>query len=159
MEKIMAVNLVQIKADQLQARKDKNGLKASLLTTLIGEIESNLTRLDATLREAKSDETTVATINSFLKNNRKAQDDMSISEIHPDAVVQNLIDLREEAVILNAYLPQQLTVEQLEQIFNTTFPNGMKASDRGTAMKVLKANYAGQYNGQTASDVLTKLIK
>jgi hypothetical protein len=36
----MAVTLAQVKADQLQARKDRDTIKAKLLTTLLGETKT-----------------------------------------------------------------------------------------------------------------------
>jgi uncharacterized protein YqeY len=154
----MAVTLAQIKADQLQARKSKNELATKLLTTLIGEVEGELTRLDPAQRAAKEGDVAQATVKSFLKKNREAQEYMSKSEIHPAAVEQNLADLRAEATLLEAYLPTQLTEAQLEEIFRAEFPDGITAKEKGKAMAILKANYNGQYDGKLASDVLGKLI-
>lgn len=150
--------LVQIKKDQLQARKDKDAVRASLLTTLIGEIEGELTRLDPSVREAKIDEVSLATVKSFLKKNKEAQEYISKSESHPTAVEGQLATAKAEQVILEAYMPAQLTAEQLEEIFKAEFPDGITVKERGRAMAILKANYNGQYDGKLASDVLGRLI-
>lgn len=147
-----------IKKDQVQARKDKDAVRATLLTTLIGEIEGELTRLDPALREAKSDEIAMATIKSFLKKNKEGQEYMSKSEIHPAAVEANLAQARAEQAILESYLPTQLTETQLEEIFKAEFPDGITVKERGRAMAILKANYNGLYDGKLASDVLGRLI-
>jgi uncharacterized protein len=150
--------LEQIKKDQLQARKDKDAVRASLLTTLIGEIEGELTRLDPSVREAKTNEVSLATIKSFLKKNKEGQEYMSKSEIHPAAVEANLVQARAEQAVLESYLPTQLTEAQLEEIFKAEFPDGITVKERGRAMAILKANYNGQYDGKQASDVLGRLI-
>lgn len=155
----MAVTLAQIKADQLQARKDKDSVKASLLTTLIGEIEGKLKALPTDQRtDAAEAEHVQSRVKSFLKQNKEAQEYMAKSEIHPAAVEQKLVELRAEQAILETYVPQQLSAEQLEEIFRAEFPDGLTAKERGKAMMLLKANYNGQYDGKLASDVLGKLI-
>jgi uncharacterized protein YqeY len=155
----MAVTLAQIKADQLQARKDKNTLVVALLTTLIGEAKSLADAVaekeprDANSAVIKRDPTSdelIATVRKFLKGNAEVQANVK------DEVA--LADARKEAEILNGYLPQQLTAEQLEQIFRAEFPDGVTAKERGKAMAILKANYNGQYDGKLASDVLVRLI-
>jgi uncharacterized protein YqeY len=155
----MAVTLAQIKADQLQARKDKNTLVVALLTTLIGEAKSLADAVaekeprDANGAVIKRDPTSdelIATVRKFLKGNAEVQANVK------DEVA--LADARKEAEILNGYLPQQLTAEQLEQIFRAEFPDGVTAKERGKAMAILKANYNGQYDGKLASDVLVRLI-
>ena len=150
--------LVQIKKDQLQARKDKDAVKTALLTTLIGEIEGELTRLDPSVRAAKTDDVAMATVKSFLKKNKEAQEYISKSESHPIAVEQQLATAKAEQVILETYLPTQLTEAQLEEIFKAEFPDGLTVKERGRAMAILKANYNGQYDGKLASDVLGRLI-
>lgn len=59
--------------------------------------------------------------------------------------------------IIEEFLPKQLTAAELETIIT-----GLKASDpatnMGLAMKNLKENYAGQYDGATASQIAKKVF-
>lgn len=163
----MSITLVQLKADQLQARKDRNTLSTKLLTTLLGEAKqvadaaAEKEPRDATGAVVKREPTTeelIATVRKFLKGNAETIANLMKSEIHPAAVEAQLAEARAEAEILNGYLPQQLTAEQIEQIFRAEFPDGVTAKERGKAMAILKANFNGQYDGKLASDVLGKLI-
>lgn len=68
-----------------------------------------------------------------------------------------LVSLNGEIKVIEAFLPQQLTAEEL-----TTIVNGLRAADAslnmGGVMKVLKEKYGGQYDGRTASDLVKKLF-
>lgn len=141
--------LAEIKQDQLQARKDKNGLVSSLLTTLIGEIQGDVTRLapDARTEKAEGD-IVMATIKSFLKKNKEAQDNVK------DPI--KVAELTQEEAILLAYLPAQLSKEQLIEIISKQFPE-ITPKSKGAIMGYLKQNYQGQYDGKLASDVISEL--
>lgn len=123
----------QIKADQLAARKARDTLHASLLTTLLGEVgivAKNAGRTDAT------DEEVIATVKKFIKNNESIPD--GARNVTHDA----------ELHTLEEYLPKQLTRDELVAIKATgTFAN------KGEWMKHLKENYAGRYDGKLASEV------
>jgi len=162
----MAVTLAQVKADQLQARKDKDTVKATLLTTLLGETKTladknaetesrdengNVVKRDPTDLEVEE------TIKFFLKKNRESQEYMATSEIHPTAVELNLSIARTEEAILAAYLPQQLSAEQLEQIITDNF-SVVENKLRGQINLYFKANYAGLYDGGALKNVIDKLI-
>lgn len=162
----MAVTLAQVKADQLQARKDRDDIKKSLLTTLLGETktladknaekeprdaEGNVVKRDPNDAEVEE------TIKSFLKKNREGQEYMAKSEIHPAAVEANLATARAEEAILVAYLPQQLTADQIEQIITDNF-TVVENKLRGQINLYFKANYAGQYDGTSLKNAIDKLI-
>jgi uncharacterized protein YqeY len=164
--KVMAVTLAQVKADQLQARKDRDTVKAKLLTTLLGETKTLADKnaekepRDANGSVVKRDPTdgeVEATIDSFLKKNREAQEYMAKSEIHPVAVEANLAEARAEEAILLAYKPQQLTAEQIEQIITDNF-SVVENKLRGQINLYFKANYAGQYDGMSLKNAIDKLI-
>ena len=59
--------------------------------------------------------------------------------------------------IIEEFLPKQLSSEELEKIIS-----GIKTSDpasnMGLVMKNLKENYAGQYDGATASQIAKKVF-
>jgi hypothetical protein len=123
----------QIRQDQLAARKARDTINASLLTTLLGEVgivAKNAGRVDAT------DEEVIATIKKFVKNNESIPD--GARNVTHDA----------ELHTLEAYLPKQLSRDELITIKGTRgFAN------KGEWMKFLKENYAGRYDGKMASEV------
>jgi uncharacterized protein YqeY len=156
----MAVTFKQVTDDQKQALKDRNMVKRTLLTTLLGEAKMRADKAaekeprDANGAVIKRDPTPQEmelTIDKFLKDLR---DNLVIITDE-----QKIAANKAEQAILMDYKPQQLTEEQLTEIFKAEFPEGIKQDQFGRAMAILKANYAGQYNGTTASNVLKKLIK
>ena len=62
-----------------------------------------------------------------------------------------------EILVIESFLPKQLSAEELEKIIV-----GLKTStpgiNMGAAMKVLKDNYSGQYDGKIASEVAKKVL-
>jgi hypothetical protein len=136
--------LQQIKADQLQARKNRETFKATFLTTLIGEavmVGKNNGNREST------DEEVLATIRKFLKNNLETQ---------KLAKVELLADLEYEQRILDSYLPQQMDRTALQSLVTTYFNLGAKT--KGELMKVLKAYHSGQYDGKLASEVIDEVL-
>jgi uncharacterized protein YqeY len=162
----MAVTLAQVKADHKQALKDRDDVKKTLLTTLLGETKAladknaekeprdengNMVKRDPNDAEVEE------TIKFFLKKNRESQEYMTKSEIHSAAVEANLAQARAEEAILVSYLPQQLTAEQMEQIITDNF-TVVENKLRGQINLYFKANYAGLYDGGALKNVIDKLI-
>lgn len=139
------ITLQQLKTEQLEARKARNLVKSSLLTTLLGELDTDAKR------SGKEPDTT-AVVRKFLKN---IAENISIAGDRRDS---NWLDeLEQEKEILEAYLPQQLTYLQLESyLTQAILHDGL--NNKGALMKYLKDNFAGQYDGKVASEVVTKLL-
>ena len=134
----------QIRQDQLTSRKNRNVPKTALLTTLLGEVgmvAKNAGRADAT------DDEVIAMIKKFVKN---AQESIQVTLVQASAQmnVEKLSELRYELVILNGYLPKQLSREELAALRVEKNP-----ANKGDWMKFLKENYAGLYDGKLASEV------
>lgn len=141
------MSLIQtIKADQLQARKNKEQLRASLLTTLLGEATA-IGKNDGN-RET-TDAEVMAMIKKFVKN---------INDTLPHR--PNDTNLIEERDILMQYLPKQLTSEELvlvvQNIIAENDLEGPKAM--GAVMKVLKEHHDGQYEGKLASQIAREAL-
>lgn len=130
----------KIKADQLTARKDvasgsndytqfANTVKAKLLTTLLGEIGLKTSDKSITI----TDNDVYAIINKFIKN------------CNETLKITNSEEVALEKTILESYLPQQLSTEQLVTIINEI--KG-KTPDtkmvKPAVMKFFKANYPNQ---------------
>lgn len=146
----MTVNFAQIKADQLQARKDKHQVKASLLTTLIGEIQGKIMALNTAERTAEAElETVKSRLTSFIKNNRDAQEQIKDED--------KLVVLREEADILKSYLPAQVSEDEIRAAVVAQFPELTK-KNMGPAIGFLKKKFGDTVDGAVAKQVVESLI-
>ena len=137
----MSELLEQIRADQLTARKAGNKAAAALLTTLIGEA----TKVSA--EEFKKGQTeitdgkVVAKIKSFAEN---AKQTLVV------APAERKEDIQAEINILEGYLPQQLSEEDLTKIIGAWKTEGLNL---GQIMTNLKVEYEGRYDGKLASSI------
>jgi uncharacterized protein YqeY len=138
--------LQKIKDDQLQARKQSLKEIASILTTLIGEA-SKIGKDDGN-RES-TDAEVVAVIKKFIKN------------INETLSVKVSSDLLLEKATLEAYLPEQLTGDDLVIAVKRACLRAEAESvrDMGKVMKELKEKHDGQYDGKEASNIVKELLK
>lgn len=127
----------KLQNDLTTARKQKDAVRISILSTLIGEIQQHMD-VDKNI----SDEKVLQLIKKFVKNNN---DFIALTK---DIVRTN--ELQFENDILNAYLPKQLTESELRTIIVAQLQAG---SNLGQVMAFLKANYLGLYDGALASRI------
>lgn len=136
--------LETIRNDSLAARKDRTDrIKISLLVTLLGEVVKvgkDLGNRDTTDAEAQ------AVVKKFIKNLQEvckygstAQKSVAELELH----------------VLSAYLPKQMTTEELNNVVAQMLVIG--PTNLGQVMKHLKTNYDGLYDGAQAKAVYTSL--
>lgn len=144
------MTLIQrIRADQLQARKETDTVKANLLTTLIGEAVS-IGKNDGN-RET-TDAEVVALTKKFIKNLQEAIAACSRFGFNTDDQVR-------EVSILEAYIPKQMSAEQLKEVV-TAIKAEISAGpkDMGKVMALLKARHDGQYDGKVASSIVKEVL-
>ena len=143
--------LETIKKDQLQARKDRNKEKASLLTTLLGEAQ--MPGKNDGNRES-TDVEVVAIVKKFIKNSNEI-----ISNAYPAADIA--VQAQNEIDTLEKYLPEQIEGQRLEMTLIGIVASVKAESirDMGKVMKVLKEQYAGRYDGKEASTLIKELLK
>ena len=140
--------ITQIKAEQVTARKNRNGPMASLLTTLIGEAEMVGKNAGREVLDAE----VVATIKKFIKNI-----DETIKALGADdARAQAAMD---ERVVLEHFLPSQMSEQQLTEAV-TAIKAELNAGqkDMGKVMSLLKTRHEGQYDGKMASTVVKAVL-
>lgn len=140
--------LAQIKADQLQARKNREALQASLLTTLIGEAEM----VGKNQGREVTDQEVQATIKKFLKG---INETIEFCKKNQNAV--GLATVEAEKAILTVYVPTQLTAEGLKFVITEIHAGLLGASekaDMGSIMKMLKTRFEGQYDAKLASTLI-----
>lgn len=139
----------QIKQDQLAARKSKDAVASSLLTTLIGEAE--MVGKTAGNRET-TDEEVIAVVKKFVKNINETVVVVTKSE--------TIADLVKERQLLEKYLPLQLTRLDIEKFLaKTKHEISAGPKDMGKLLATLKATYPGQYDGKMASEVAKALLQ
>lgn len=117
--------LEQIKKDQVASRLNKDSLKSSLLTTVIGEIE----RTD---KSKQSDEHTLSVIKKMIK------------DIDTTVQYKPADYLTFEKNILLEYLPKQATEEEILVIIKSC------NSNLGELMKSLKNVFGSNFDGKVA---------
>ena len=142
----------QIKTEQLEARKAKITLTSSLLTTLLGEIQSSTigTTASSSGDFNPSDSEVLKVINKFIKNAKETL------KLKPDNVTVSL-----ELKLLETYLPKQLTDDELKQIISdivSKFHENVQPNGRiGLVMKELKVNYENRYDASKVKDIILDL--
>lgn len=153
----------QVKADQVAARKARNTLAATLLTTLLGD--ANMVAKNAQ-RDTPTDEEVTVVIGKFLKRNKEMQEiihkSVAAQESHnhsyiSEAILGKLTIALEEQKILESYLPQKLSESELIQIVSAAVAGGT-ALTVAALMGFLKANHAGKYDGKIAKTAVELVI-
>lgn len=144
--------IVKIKQDQLVARKNRDQIESTLLTTLIGEAEmvgKNNGNRDP------FDEEVISVVKKFLKG---VNETIAILEKSGRDVSQ----FEKEREILDSYLPTQLTKEKLIVMLDSAVVDGTLVEDKsfkGAAMKWLKEHYSGQYDGRVAVEAIDEFTR
>lgn len=140
----------QLRSDMITARKGSDTVAKNLLITLFSET----TMVGKNVRNGPStDEESIATIKKFAAN---VEETISLLKARgQDSTAQE-----HELELLTAYLPQQMTRDDMIQAVKTIYTElgvvGPKAI--GPIMASLKKQYAGKYDGKMASDVVKEVI-
>jgi uncharacterized protein len=134
--------LAQLKKDSLIARKAADSVRATLLSTLIGEAE--MVGKNAGNRESSDDEV-LQTIRKFLKNNQEALG------VIKDA--DRRATLETESAILSAYLPPLATEAEVRAFIAATVDTLADRSPKqmGVVMGALKAKYGTGFDAKLAN--------
>ena len=153
----MKTSLIEkIKTNMMLAKREPEGKKLSLLlSTLYGECVHAHTSKKLNPNKMSLEEVTIKTITKFVKNNNETI--ALLKKVKKDFSSQE-----SENVILEAYLPKQMTTEELTKVIvdiisslGATSPKQM-----GLIMKTLKEAHSGLYDGKMASKIVKQeLIK
>lgn len=138
--------LEQIKKDQFEARKNKEALKASLLTTLYSEASMK----GKNAGRETTEEETVQVIQKFLKGvNETIGYLQKVDELKQD--LQAIHDAKEEKAILEGYLPKMATEDEIKAEVAALKAGG--AANIGAIMKGLKDKFGSALDGKLASQL------
>ncbi len=121
-----------------EAKKNKDTLKANLLSTLYAELFT-LSKNGKELTE----EDEIKAIKKFIKNA-----DETLTLDIPD---EQKIKFKSEKEILELYLPQQLGKDEIEKIVSSMLAEGKIMKD---IMAYFKENYQGRYDGKTVNEIV-----
>lgn len=141
--------LQQIKTAQLSSRKARDEIATKVLTTLIGEAEAIGKNAG---NRPTTDSEVVALVKKFIKN---IDETLGLIK-HPEAVA----GLQREREIVSAYLPTQMSNEQLRGVIAQLSDelNAHTLRDMGKVMKALKERHDGQYDGAAASALIKEVL-
>ena len=139
-----------IKADQLQARKDRYKDTAALLTTFYSEA-AMIGKNDG--GRTTTDEEVIALAKKFIKNAEERRDNLDKSDAR-------YVNDGFEINVLSQYLPTQMTDDELKEFIGEVIgTQGLQSpKDMGVIMKELKTTKAGLYDGGKASQLAKALL-
>ena len=115
----------KINKDYLQAFKDKNSVKKNLLSVIKGEIQ---TIEKNTGVENLSDEDVIKILNKTVKSLKETM----VSLIDSQSV-EKILTVKNELVIVDSYLPKQLSIEEIQSKIDSLVASGLK--NMGMIMK------------------------
>lgn len=129
----------KISDDMLGARKSGNTVQKNVLSTLIGEIDKKSKEVGRTL--PVTDAEVISLIKKLISSNIECNT--------PD-----------ENVYLECYLPKVLSLTQLTSIVERIVTDNSYSTmkDMGKVMSYLSSNYAGEYDGKMASEVIKTFL-
>jgi uncharacterized protein YqeY len=134
----------KLRADQIAARKNKDTVRTTLLSTLIGETVK--VGKDKDNRES-TDEEAIAVVKKFKKN---LLDTIALLKGSNAA-------LDDELALYDSYLPKQLSTEDLTQTITRFVAENTDAKMKDI-MAYLKTNFAGLYDGKEASQISNQIL-
>lgn len=144
----MSELLAKLKAEQIDARKGGDKVKASVLTTLIGEVSPSGN--DTTVDDAK----VFKTIKSFRDNA------LEMAKLRKERG-ESSSEADREAAIMEDLLPKQLSESELEEVVVQQIEaNGIDSmKGMGIIKAYLEEHYKGRYDGkQVAAIVKGKVL-
>lgn len=136
----------RMQKESLEARKARDTVKASVLTTAISQIKA--LAIDDGHR-AVTEADVLKIVRQFLKG---VEENLALAQQGKmDATRAEAFKIEKE--ILLSYLPQQMSADDLKAALKKS-----GATNIGEAMKYLKANHDGQYDGKLASTVAKEVL-
>jgi uncharacterized protein YqeY len=140
--------LETLRQDHKSARLARDEIRANLLGTLIGGIESEQ-KSEKQADRPLDDRQITAAISKML-NDLTRNEALMIDQPGRE---QQIIHNRREQVLLSAYLPQQLSEDEI-----TAFAEARKTEKKGAIMAALRATHPNQYDGKTASTIIDRVL-
>lgn len=146
----------RLKNDLKEAQLARDGTKVSTLRLLISEIKNaEIAKGPSPDGEGLSDEDIISIIQKEVKKRHEAASGFRVGEREEQA-------LKEEAEleVLKAYLPQQLSNEELTKIVETTITEvgATGITDMGRVIGLVMGKVKGQADGGTVSGIVKEKL-
>lgn len=141
----------QVQQDLRQSMKDKDATKTGTLRMLVAAIKNR----EIEERHALADDVVFKIISTLIK-----QREESIA-LYRQGGREELAQKEEaEIAYLRAYLPQQLSSAELEQIIDAaiTEAGATSSRDMGKVMKIVVPKIAGRADGRIVSELVRKKL-
>lgn len=141
----------KLENDMKEAMRNKDEVRKRTLRMALSEIKF----AEVEKRDALDEAEIFAILQKEVKSRREAIADAELAD-RPDLVV----DAKADITILEAYLPQPLTSDELEALAQEAIEEVGATSMRemGQVMKVLMPRLEGRATGQEASQAVRKLL-
>ena len=141
----------KLEFDMKEAMRNKDEVRKRTLRMALSEIKF----AEVEKRDALDEAEIFAILQKEVKSRREAIADAELAD-RPDLVV----DAKADITILEAYLPQPLTSDELESLAQEAIEEVGATSMRemGQVMKVLMPRLEGRATGQEASQAVRKLL-
>jgi len=139
----------KLKEAMKAALKAKEQVRLQTIRSLLSEIQYE--EMQKKVQEL-NDNALIAVLKSELKKRRESLEFAEKAE-REDQIEQ----LKVEITTIEEFLPAQLSTEKLEQILSEWKDNNPDGNV-GMAMKMLKEEYSGSYDGKTASEIARRLL-
>ena len=144
--------LTQLRKDNMQAMKEKDNLKKGVLSLVI----SAIALAEKESKEVLSKEDELTYVQRELKQTRE-----TLAET-PEDRTDLLEDTKKKIEILESYLPQQLSEEEIKQAIEAIIQEHnlpLEKKSQGIIMKEMMAKYKGQTDGKTVNKVLGTILQ
>lgn len=137
----MKSTLQQAVKDALRARDQ---VKLNTIRGVLSEIQYEEMQKEV---DSIDDTATIAIIQRELKK-RREEIDFATQAKRDDLIAK----LHQEISVLEGFLPKQLSADELRSTLEQLKTSG-GVTNMGSAMKLLKEKFSGQYDGKVASEV------
>src|SRR5688500_7853388 len=127
----------KIRDDLNDARRQRDKLRTTVLTTMLSEIRNK----EIEVQHELTDDEVVEVVNRQIKRRREAAEQMRAGAREELAQKEE-----QEAELLKQYLPQQLSEDDARAIVRDAIAGGAK--DVGSAMKAVMPKLKGRFDGK-----------
>lgn len=144
--------ITQLQKDQLQARKDKDQKRLSILQIVLSEIKNEQIKLGKELQDEQA-QSVVASQVKKLRDGLKDFESAGRSDLAEVA--------QAEISVLESYLPEQLDDSELRSIIESTITElgASTAAEMGKVMSAAMPKVSGRADGNRVRALVQELLK
>ncbi|MDB4950971.1 MAG: hypothetical protein JWM27_3620 [Gemmatimonadetes bacterium] len=137
----------RIRTDLNDARRERDKLRTTVLTTALSDVRNR----EIELGRDVADEDVHALMTTAIKRRREAAEQMRAGAREELALKEE-----QEAEILKAYLPQQLSEDEVRALVRKAVAGG--AADLGAVMKQVMPHAKGRFDGRELNRIVKEAL-